>query len=113
MMMTVDYRINRTCDLRQLARFQHLDPVRRTITRRSLLMLNGFRDLRADVLNQRASARDIQYLHSETDREQRYSFSFSRLYDQQISLILDRLNRSKRRMRLLTITQRVNIGIAT
>src|SRR6185369_1451867 len=82
MMMTIDDGINRTCDLGQLTCFQHFDPVRRTITRRSLLMLDRVGNLRTDVLNQRATARYIHYLHPETDREQWYSFSFGRLDDE-------------------------------
>ena len=42
----------------------------RTIARRALLMVNRFRELRRDVLNQSAAAGDIEHLHAKTNRKQ-------------------------------------------
>src|ERR1051326_8406962 len=70
------------------------------------------RDLRVDVLDQRATARDIQYLHPETDRENRNASALRGGDDQQISFIFDRLDSPELRVRLLAVSQRIDIGVA-
>ena len=87
-------------------------PGERAIARDSLLVLDGVRNLRTNVLDQCSAARDVQYLHAEADGEQRYSSSFRGVDHQQISSSLMRMDRPERRVRLLAISQRIDVGIA-
>src|SRR3569832_501514 len=86
--------------------------MRRTIAWWSLLVFDRTRHLRVDVLNQSSTARDVQHLHPETDREDRYSSSFRRGNDQQIRFVFDCLDRAELWMRLLAIPQRIDVGVA-
>ena len=74
-------------------------------------MLYRLRHFRWNVLNQCAPARDIQYLHPETDREQGHPASFDFLQYEQISFVLDWVDATESRVRLASITKRIHIGV--
>src|SRR6185369_1932867 len=87
--------------------------MRRTIAWRALLVFDRVRHLRVDVLDESSTARHIQHLHAETDREDRNSSSFGSSDDQQISFVFDSLDRAELWVRLLTVAQRIDIGVAS
>src|SRR5262245_38980973 len=62
--------------------------VRMTIERLALSMFHRSLDLRLDILNETASTRNVQYLHSKTDREYRQFKSLGLFENKQVGLIL-------------------------
>src|ERR1043166_656218 len=73
--------------------FRNVDAVGRAIARRTLLVFDRLRHLRLDVLNQRATTRDVQNLHTEADRKHRNLFSFRGVYQQNaVQSIRDRVD---------------------
>src|SRR6266536_721651 len=83
------------------------------IARHALLVLDGVLVLADYVLNQRAAARNIQSLNSETDREERHRALFNLSKNQQVSFIFQRMDSAQLGMWFLPVAQRVNIGIAS
>ena len=112
MMVAVDQGVGDATYLRQLAVLRDLHSVRRPFAWHSLFVLDRPVHLRSDVLDQCSPARNVEDLHAEADRKQRNVFPFDGVDDQQVSLILDRMNRSQCRMRLLTVDQGIDIGVA-
>src|SRR5215213_603614 len=87
--------------------------MRRTIAWYSLLVLDRTGHLGVDVLYQRSTAGHVEDLHSETDREYGYSSSFGGFNHEKIGLVFDRLDCAKLWMRLVTVAQRVYVGVAS
>src|SRR6185503_18092639 len=87
--------------------------MRGTIAWRALLVFDSVRHLRVDVLDQGSTTRHIQHLHAKTDREDRNSSSFGGSDDQQIGFVFECLDRAELWMRLLAVTQRLDVGVAS
>src|SRR6185369_9394182 len=87
--------------------------MRRTIAWRSLLVFDRVRYLRVDVLDEGSTARHIQHLHPEADREDGNSSSFGGSNDQQVSFVFESLDRAELWVWLLTISQWINVGVAS
>src|SRR5215204_2306556 len=112
MVVTIYHRISGACDTRQLTSVKQLYAVRWSIARSSLLVFDRMWHLRTDVLNQGSTARYIQHLHSETDREQRYLLSFSGVDYLQIRFVFDCMNGTEIRVRILSIPEWIDVRIA-
>src|SRR4051794_34949459 len=85
--------------------------MRRTIAWRALLVFDGVRHLRVNVLDEGSTARHIQHLHAEADREDRNSSSFGGSDDQQIGFVFDGLDPAKVGMRFVAGAQRIHVGV--
>src|SRR5262245_46607555 len=66
MMVAVDCSRLGAGELCQKTAFEESGPVRGPVARRTLLMLDRFGQLRRNVLEQCATAKDIEYLHTKT-----------------------------------------------
>src|SRR6185369_14066386 len=87
--------------------------MRRTIAWRALFVFDRVWHLRVDVLDEGSTARHIQHLHPETDREDRNSSSFGGGDDQQIGFIFNSLDRAELWVWLLAVAQRIDVGVAS
>src|SRR5260370_18154984 len=112
MMMTVDGRAFTSRQLPQDAVFQHAHPMRMSIARRALFVLDSIWMLANDVLYQRSAAGNIQRLNAEADCKQWHPTVFDSLERQQVSLVLHRMHTAKSWMRLAAVSLRIHVGIA-
>src|SRR5205085_4819010 len=95
------------------ASFQKPHAMRAAVARPSLLMLYSFRQCRRYVLYESAAARDVQYLHPETDCKQWHTKALHLFKHKIVRLVFQRMNAAKPWMRVTAIAQRVNVGIAS
>src|ERR1044072_1320755 len=109
MMMTIAGRLARSGQLAHQTIFNQTDGVRVPVARRSLLMLNRVRPLAANVLNQRPAARDIQYLHAEAYGEEWHRALLNFCEYEQIRFVLERMDMAQLRVRVVSVSQRVDV----
>src|SRR5438105_15119690 len=112
MMVTVDGRGFAICKLTKQAALQNSHAMRMPIARRALVMIDSVWLLAGNVLNQRAAAKYIQRLNAKTNCEDRRPARFGFFERQQIGSIFLRMHASKAAMRLMAVSQRINVGIA-